>query len=62
MPAVRWRARQALAEVLAGRNARDEARAELRGARDAFREMHAARLVERAERRAGTVGVSRETP
>jgi hypothetical protein len=56
------RSRLALAEVLEGRNARDEARAELRGASDAFREMHAARLVERAERCAGTVGVRLETP
>jgi tetratricopeptide (TPR) repeat protein len=52
------RSRLALAEMLANRDARDEVCAELRAARDAFREMQAARLVERAERFARTVGIS----
>jgi hypothetical protein len=54
------RSRLALAEALAGRGARDEARGELCRARDAFREMQAPRLVERTERLAGTIGVRLE--
>jgi DNA-binding SARP family transcriptional activator len=56
------RSRLALAEALAGRGARDEARGELGRARDAFREMQAPRLVERTERLARTIGVRLEAP
>jgi ATP/maltotriose-dependent transcriptional regulator MalT len=53
------RSRLDLAEVLGARGDRDGARVELETARSAFTQMQAPRLVERASRLAGTLGLER---